>query len=145
MTTIEDPVSGFSQPKSIPQARHAYVIEAKNTGLSALDVNTVVIADTLPDEMRMVFGVVPAPIQFTDGSPTSGLSYTFINLGDLTDDIRFSNDGGGSFITPLVDATGLDATSPKINYFEVELQGVFNASSGAGEPSFQLRFETILE
>ncbi|MEM7077187.1 MAG: hypothetical protein AAF513_01040 [Pseudomonadota bacterium] len=145
LTTISDPVSGSTNPKSIPLAMLEYSIAVSNTGASPVDLDTMVVADSLPPQMRLFFGVVPNPVTFVDGSPSSGLTYTFIALGSTSDDIRFSNDGGTTFITPVVDGAGLDATTPRINFIEVSPKGVFAASGGGGDPSFVLRMQMRLD
>ncbi|MEM7002266.1 MAG: hypothetical protein AAF529_15860 [Pseudomonadota bacterium] len=145
VTAISDPVTGSVQPKSIPMSVSRYTIRVSNTGTLAADVDTLVLTDSLPPQMRLFLGAPAAPLAFVDGVPVSGLSYTFNGLGDLADDLRFSNDGGTTFITPLVDGDGWDATVPKINFIEVQPKGVFAADTGAGPPTFELQFEMRLE
>ena len=78
------------------------------------------------------------PLIFVNGPTTSGLTYNFISLGSTGDDIEFSNDGGASTITPLVDpTTGLDLTVPRINHLRVNPKGTLVPS--ATGPSFTLR------
>lgn len=145
VSVLNDPVTLTNNPKAIPQALLEYVVRATNSNSNATTVDTVVIADTLPAEVRFYFGTPIAPVQFVEGSPGSGLTYSFGGLGDAGDDIRFSNDGGTTFVQPSVDANGLDTTLPPINYFEVTPQGTFAPDSGAGSPSFEIRYRVQLQ
>jgi len=66
------------------------------------------------------------------------LSYNFLSLGDVTDDIEFSNNGGASTVTPLVaPTTGLDLTVPRINHLRINPKGSLLPSDLG--PSFTLR------
>jgi fimbrial isopeptide formation D2 family protein/uncharacterized repeat protein (TIGR01451 family) len=144
VAAVLDPVTGPVNPKSIPGATMEYVITATNTGPLATDIDTVVVGDLLPTGVTLLFGSPIDPVAFADGPVASGLSYVFTSVADGGDDLAFSNDGGATFITPIVDPSGLDLTSPPINYIEVTPSGTFNAPSG-GDPSFTLTFRARLE
>ncbi len=141
---ISDAISA-SNPKAIPDAVVEYVIRVANQGADAMAADSVVLQDSLPPDLRFYFGVPPNPFTFEDGTPASGLSFTFGGLGDGGDDIQFSNDGGATFITPVVDALGFDATVPKINYVELNPKGVMAGDSGGGAPGFEIRFQMRVE
>jgi hypothetical protein len=144
VVAVSDPVTGTLRPKSIPGAVMEYVIRATNTGPSAVDADSVNIAEQLPAEVILLFGTPTNPITFADGPVPSGLSYSFVNLSDPDDDIAFSNDGGNTFITPSVDpGSGADLTSPPINYIEVTPKGQFNAPT-TGDPSFTLTLQVLI-
>ncbi len=145
VSTVSDPVSGTTLPKSIPDAILEYTIRVTNDGPTAADLDSVFIRDALPAEMRLFFGSPVNPVTFLDGVTASGLTFTFTTLSDGSDDISFSNDGGATFITPSVDLNGFDITAPPINYLEINPKGVFNAPSGSSSPSFELRFQMRLE
>ena len=49
------------------------------------------------------------PAQFTDGAPASGITYTFVGLGDVTDDLEFDDGTLTYSYTPTPDAAGLTA------------------------------------
>ena len=140
-----DPVTLTDNPKAIPLAFVEYLIRATNPNPASLTVDNVIIADSLPADVRLFFGLPTDPLTFVQGSPSSSLSYSFGGLADLTDDIRFSNDGGVTFVVPSVDANGLDATIPRINYIEITPQGTFAADTGGGTPSFELTYEVRLD
>lgn len=83
------------------------------------------------------------PIEFIDGTPSSGLSYTFVSLDSATDGLSFSNDGGGSFTyIPIPDAEGVDTN---VTHFRASTQGGFVAPSGSGSPSFQFKFQVKVQ
>ncbi len=140
VSVVADSISA-TNPKMIPGAIVEYVIRATNNSAQAMAADTVILQDSLPPDMRFFFGSPADPFIFADGSPSSGLTFTFTNLADTGDDIQFSNNGGVSFITPVVDAQGFDATVPKINYVEINPKGVFNPKYANFELRFQMRVE----
>ena len=75
--------------------------------------------DTLPANTRLFVGNLGAPgsgpVQFVNGSPSSGLTWTFTALNSTTDDVDFSNDGGTTWTyVPVPDANGYDARGDRI-------------------------------
>ena len=138
---FSDPVNGNTNPKAIPGAIVEYTLEATNTGNGIADSDTIQIIDNLPANTRLVLGAPANPIVFTDGSPSSGLAYNFAGLASTTDDIQFSNNGGATFITPSVDANGIDISSPPINYLRISPRGVLNPDDASGSPNFSITFK----
>ena len=136
--TASDPLGG-ANPKSIPGAVVQFSIAVHNLGPGNADPDSIVVVDTLPSEARLLFATPSMdPLIFVNGPTASGLTYNFISLGSTGDDIEFSNDGGASTITPLVDpTTGLDLTVPRINHLRVNPKGTLVPS--ATGPSFTLR------
>lgn len=47
--------------------------------------------------VRDIAGFGSGPVEFQDGTPSSGLSYTFVSLASADDDLEFSSDGGVTF------------------------------------------------
>lgn len=139
ISTVSDPVNAGSNPKSIPGAIVEFQITAINSGYGPADTGSVVITDVISSDLQLFLGNPADPVQFSDGSPASGLSYTFIDLANMTDDIDFSNDGGTTFITPSVDTNGFDVTVPPIDFIRVTPGGRFNGSTGGGDPNFTIR------
>ena len=136
-----DPVNGGINPKSIPGAYVLYSILITNQGAGTGDTNSIVITDTIPANTAMFVGDLGAvgsgPIQFIDGSPTSGLTYTFSGLSNTSDDVAFSNNGGTTFAyVPIPDVNGFDAN---VSAIRVNPKGLFNGA-GSGNPSFQITF-----
>ncbi len=145
--TVEDPISGTTNPKSIPGATMSYLVMTTNTGTGPVDTDTLVITDPIPASMALRVidfdGVTSGPVQFVDGTPTSGLTYTFVALGDAGDDVLFSNDGGTSFTyTPTADANGLDLT---VTHIRINPKGDFLGNSGGGDPNFAVYFKAVVQ
>jgi len=66
-------------------------------------------------------GAGSGPVVFTNGSPASGLTYTFTSLASTTDSIAFSNDGGATYTyTPVADANGYDSN---VTHFRISPTG----------------------
>ncbi|HEY3487268.1 MAG TPA: hypothetical protein VGL10_04325, partial [Gammaproteobacteria bacterium] len=139
VSTISDSVNA-TNPKAIPGAVMEYQVLVSNSGAGPADLDQIVITDPIASTLQLYLGNPANPAQFTDGTPVSGLTYTFISLASTTDDIAFSNNGGSSFITPSVDANGFDITVPPINYIRINPKGTLNGEAGAGNPNFSMRF-----
>jgi len=145
MLTLEDPINGTTNPKNIPGATVRYVIVASNSGNGPVDTDTLIITDALPANtvLRVADfdGSTPGPVQFMNGTPPSGLSYSFVALDDPDDDVSFSDNNGSDFdYEPSADANGVDLAVTDIR---VELKGAFAA--GAGNPSMQVAFKVIVQ
>jgi uncharacterized repeat protein (TIGR01451 family) len=137
---LGDPVNGAANPKAIPGASVRYAIGVTNEGSGTPDLDSVAIADPLPPELELFvngFGG-PSPVLFVDGAISSGLSLVFSGLGSTTDDLEF-DDGTNTFAyTPLPDVNGYDAA---VRAIRIRPSGTFAGASGAGSPSFELRFQ----
>ena len=132
-SVISDPVNGTSNPKAIPGALVEYLITVSNTGSDNTDGNTVIITDDAPADAKMCLanlaGPGSGPVLFSGGSPASGLGYSFVALGNTTDNLQFSNDGGTTWnYTPTPDADGCD---PAVSDFRVRPTGVLIAGRAA--------------
>jgi len=147
LRTISDPVNGTNNPKAIPGALSEYTLTATNNGSGATDNNSIVLSDAIPANTALyvndISGAGTGPVRFVDGTPASGLSYSFAGLGDNTDDLSFSNDGGASFsYTPSADADGVDTA---VTHIKMATQGSFSAASGAGSPNFKFIFRVKVQ
>ena len=122
-------------------------MEVANTGPGEVDIDTVEIVESIAAStaLRVVDydGANPGPIAFVDGSASSGLSYTFMNLASSTDDVDFSSDGGSTWNYSPVDVG--DGTDPAVTDFRVRPKGIFDASTAGGSPSFQLLFQAVVQ
>jgi hypothetical protein len=140
-TTVSDPVNGVTNPKSIPGAFKEYTIVVTNQGLGASDNNSVRLSDPIPPatELRVtdLGGAGSGPVLFTQGSPTSGLTYTFTSLASAADSLEFSNNGGATW-TYVPTANG-NGTDPAVTNIRVSPTGAFAARVGVA-PSFTLQF-----
>ncbi len=146
-TTLSDPINGASNPMPIPGATVQYQIVITNTGAGSVDTDSLVITDPLPANTSFVVvdfdGSTAGPLRFEDGSPSSGLSYTFAALDNSGDDIDFSDDGGSTFdYEPMPDANGVD---PAVTNIRVNPKGAFAASAGSGDPSAQFLIKLVVQ
>ncbi|MGZ9076115.1 MAG: hypothetical protein ACXW13_10105, partial [Burkholderiaceae bacterium] len=140
---VSDPVNGTTLPKAIPGAVVQYSILVTNSGAGTATNNTTVITDPIPANTRLFVanlgGPGSGPIAFVDGTPSSGLTYTFSGLGAGGDAVSFSNAAGCATFTytPVPDANGFDAA---VTCIRVNPTGTFAAASGGNNPNFELRF-----
>jgi len=141
---VSDAVNA-SDPKAIPSAIVEYTVSLENSGYGYVDSGSTVITDPLGANTTFYFGSPLDPATFVDGANSSGLSFTFIDLASVVDDIDFSNNGGVSFITPTVDANGFDTTVPPINFIRLNPKGEFLGSDGTNHPSMELKFRVRVE
>jgi uncharacterized repeat protein (TIGR01451 family) len=136
---VSDPVNGTVNPKNIPGAENVYTISVSNTGLGGVDTNTLAIIDAIPANSALFTGnfSAGAPFSFTDGALPSGLSCPFTALGNFTDCVDFSADGG---VTWAYVANG--AYDPAVTHLRFRLVGSMNADAVAGSPypGFNLQF-----
>ncbi|MFN3587360.1 MAG: hypothetical protein ACK4UT_07640, partial [Moraxellaceae bacterium] len=141
-SVVSDPVNGNVFPKSIPGAIVAYTLRVTNSGPGAVDNNTLVITDPLPPQVELYVGDLGGPggggpVVFVNGSPSSGLSWTFTSLASLTDLLDFSNDNGATWTyVPVPDGAGFD---PAVNRIRLRPAGIMNAAGG-GNPYVEFVF-----
>lgn len=142
-TVVSDGVNAVN-PRALPGALVDYALSVNNPNLVTSPVGSVVIVDTLPEDVALgVDGYAggPAPIEFADGSLlgtgvlASGLSLTYRGLGDTTDGVEFF-DGSSWSYTPI-SSGGFD---PRVRAVRVTLTGT--QVSGT---SFRLRFRVKLQ
>jgi hypothetical protein len=146
VTTVEDPINTTSNPKAIPGAEVLYTATITNQGAGAVDADSLLITDQIPAngclKVSDIAGPGSGPVQFTDGSPSSNISYAFVSLADLTDDVAFSDDGGGTYsYAPVADAAGCDTN---VTHIRINPKGSFAADSGGGSPSAEFSFRVIV-
>jgi len=139
--TISNPVEGTTNPKAIPGAIVQYTVVVTNQGKGSSDANTVKVSDAVPANLELVVsdigGAGSGPVLFTQGSPTSGLSYTYTSLASLADGLDFSNNGGATWsYVPTPNGNGTD---PAVTNIRVSPSGAFAANAGTA-PSFTLQF-----
>lgn len=145
--TYSDPVNGTINPKAIPGANMLYTIQATNQAGGMADTDTVFIIDPMPANTSFFAGDLggagSGPITFIDGTTSSGLTYTFISLGDTTDDVDFSNDNGATYnYIPVPDINGYDSS---VSAIRINPKGVFNGAGSGNNPDFMVRFRVMVE
>lgn len=129
-STISDPVRGTTNPLALPDGLIEYAIGITNPNAMAMDANSVEIIDPTPTKLRLCAVDVGAagsgPVIFTDGAPSSSLTFTYSGLASLTDNVDFSNNGGTSWnYVPLPASDGCDSA---ITTFRVKPTGSLAAS-----------------
>jgi hypothetical protein len=131
-----DPFNGTTNPKLIPGGVAEYAILVSNPATYTVSSNTIAIVDATPANSSLVVtnisGAGSGPVSFTQGSPSSALTYTFTSLASTTDDLEFSNNGGATWTyTPVANADGVD---PTVTHIRIRPKGTMAAGS-----SFTLR------
>ncbi|HEY7642508.1 MAG TPA: right-handed parallel beta-helix repeat-containing protein [Steroidobacteraceae bacterium] len=142
VSVLSDPLNNSTNPKSIPGAMEVYTLRVTNQGAGTVDANTVAVVDAVPANTAFFVQDLGAagsgPVAFSNGTPTSTLTYTFSGLGNAADDVEFSNNGGTTWTyTPVANANGCD---PAVTHIRVRPKGTMAAASGAGNPYFEVRF-----
>ena len=148
-TALSDPFNGTTNPKRIPGAAVRYDVTVTNTGEGTVNADTVYIIDAIPDHTDLYVndfgGAGSGPVAFSDGVPTSALTYTFSSLASTTDDVAFSNDGGVTYTyTPVPNGNGVD---PNVTHLRINPKGTFAGDPVVGAPSpsctasFRVRIE----
>ena len=127
LTIVSDPVNGTTNPKLIPGAIVDYVITITNTGTGPVDLSTVVINDPIPANLA-TFVQGSAPVTFSDGTPATGLTYSYVAASTWTRT-------GGFPLAP--DAAGFDSA---ITNLRVAPTGTMPGATVAGQPNFTVKF-----
>lgn len=132
VSVISDPVEGTTKPKSLPGAVMQYQITVSNNGVGPADNNSLVITDPIPANSKFVLGSVA----FTDGTPSSGLTFAPAN-------VTYSGVGsaGPWTYTPANDGSGADAG---VKALRIAPQGIMAGKSGATAPNFSVTFRVII-
>lgn len=147
VATFNDPLSGTTNPKSIPAARKRYSVTVRDAGNArAIDTNTVAVVVPVPANTRLYVRDLGAtgsgPVQFVNGTPSSGLAYVYTSLASTTDDLDFSNNGGGTWTyVPTPDANGVDAT---VTHLRVRPRGQPACTATVTPGNFELRFDVTI-
>jgi uncharacterized repeat protein (TIGR01451 family) len=142
-TTVSDPVNGTFNPKAIPGAIVEYQIIVTNPAATAADANSVFLRDPVPAHVDLRVADIGAsgsgPVSFTNGSPPSGLTYTFASLASTTDDIEFSSDNGASWTyVPTPNANGVD---PAVTDVRINPKGAFSSNNAQFTVKLRVRIE----
>lgn len=137
---ISDPINNAVNPKRIPGSVQLYSIVITNQGPGTVDASTLAITDPVPANSALFVSTASGdPVVFIDGTPPSGLTYNYAAH------VAYSNQPGGGApynYTPVPDADGFD---PNVTGLRIAPAGVMSAASGAGNPSFTVRFRVRLQ
>lgn len=133
-----DPVNLALNPKYIPGAEVLYTLMATNSGAGKVDDASLVIVDPIPANTELFTGNLSggAPFAFADGALPSGLTCSFVALGNFTDCVDFSVDGTTWNYVPN------GSFDPAVTHIRFRPTGsmVGDGTPGAPSPSFDLRF-----
>ena len=137
---ISDPLNNTTNPKRIPGSITEYSITITNQGPGFVDASTLVITDPVPASSQLYVSTASGdPIVFVDGTPSSGLAYSYAA------DVSYSNQPGGVApfnYAPAPDANGFDVN---VTGFRVAPTGMMNGATIAGNPSFTVRFQVRVQ
>ena len=142
LLTVFDPVNNTTNPKAIPGSYVDFTLTATNSGAGSVDADTFVITDPVPDNVALFVGDLGAagsgPVEFTDGAgaASSGMTFSFVSLADLSDDVDFSTDGIDWTYVPTPDANGFDAA---VRFIRVIPSGSFAGTTTATPTQFDVR------
>jgi len=135
-TATADPINNTVNPKRIPGGTSAYDITVVNTGTAPVDANSLVITDTIPVNTSMVVSGA-SPVTFIDGTPSSGLTFSSAS-------VSYSSQVNGAApynYTPAANANGVD---PRVTGLRIAPSGTMAGATAAGQPSFRVRFQVIV-
>jgi len=131
---------------NIPSATVEYLISVSNLGTAPPNYDSVITVDSLPAELAFVMsdfgGPGSGPVQFTAGSPATGLTCNFISLASTSDCFDFSTDGSNFTYTPIDSG---DGTDPAVTHIRIRPAGFMEADTGTGPRQFDLRFRAVIE
>jgi hypothetical protein len=133
-----DPVNGLSLPKLIPGAVAEYTLSVSNPGSYTVSTDTIFLVDATPVGLEFAiasFG--PGPAAFTQGTPTSTLTYTYASLNSTTDDLELSYDGGTTWLSSPSAAAIASGYDPLITHVRLRPKGTMAANSSF---SFKIRY-----
>ncbi|MEZ4815671.1 MAG: hypothetical protein R3A80_10765 [Bdellovibrionota bacterium] len=142
--TLSDPINSTSNPKAIYGAIKSFTTLSTNNGL-ATNTGTYSISHIVQPGASVYvnsFGNC-GPVNFSDGTPSSGLSCIFSSLNSLVDSVDFSSDSGATWTyVPSPDANGCDSAVTNIR---IRPQGVFNTGQSVSPaPNFQATYRVCV-
>ena len=147
VAVVSDPVNNVTNPKNIPGAVDQYTINVSNTSAGVVDSDTTIITDPIPANTEMFTGglTATAPFTFTDGSPVSGLTCTFVSLASLADCIDFSNNGGATWTYVPISASDFDPAVTNIRFKPAGFLNGDTPPAAAPYPNFSLNFKVRIK
>ena len=130
-TTTWDAISGTWRPKALPGSRQRVATTVANPDIIAIDSNTVQLGMALPARARIALdGDMSGAsdfVRFTDGSPASTVTLSYVSPASTTDDVDFSADGGTSWTYYPV--AGNEASQAAVTNIRLRPRGAMSASS----------------
>ncbi|MEN9682693.1 MAG: hypothetical protein RLZZ427_444 [Pseudomonadota bacterium] len=146
-TSVQSDGVNTTNPKAIPNALIKASATVTNTGPGTADANSTVFSFAIPANTKFYLGdigtVGGGPVNFTQGTTTSGLTYTYTSLTSTTDGLDFSSDAGTSWTySPTADAQSGDAA---ITNVRVRPSGTFNTGTSPNFPSFTITYGLLVK
>ncbi len=145
-TKVKFGTTGSYGDFDLPGATVEYTINVNNQGNAPPNYDTVVVTDALPADLALIVtdfaGGGSGPVQFTDGSPTSNLTCTFVSLTSTSDCFSFSTDGSDFGYAP---SDSGDGTDPAVTHVRVTPTGAMAGDTGSGAPSFEIRLRARIK
>ena len=130
-SVVSDPVNGTTNPKMIPGAIILYTFTVANTGPATVDNNSVWLIDTLPAQISVGTAATPT---FTQGTPTSGLTFT------TSTDIKYSSAASAPTSFAGCTYTPVSTYDPLVKFICLNPKGSMAGSTGT-PPSFTLSIQ----
>ncbi len=131
---------------ALPSETARYTISSNSTGTTVIDPDSIALVDAIPSDVAFkvtdISGPGSGPVLFTNGTPSSNLTYTYTSLSSTSDDLEFSNDGGLNWTYIPVDIG--DGTDPNITHIRILPKGLFAPTTTAGTPNFSISFDAII-
>jgi uncharacterized repeat protein (TIGR01451 family) len=135
VSVLSDP-TGSATPHAVPGAILQYSINVTNQGQGKVDANTVNLGDVLDTNTAFIVGSTT----FTDGSPTSGLSF------NPATNLEYCTGAGGS-TCPYTSGVGAGNPDSAITKVIFTPSGTLNgkASAVAPAPGFTIKYKVELK
>lgn len=135
-----------TNPKATPGALLKVSAVATNTGTGSPDANATTLTLPIPANTRFFLGDMgPAgsgPVQFTQGSTSSGLTYSWVGFSSTTDSLEFSSNSGSTWTyVPTPNAQQTDAA---ITNVRVKPSGTFATGTAPNLPSFTVTYGVVV-
>lgn len=145
-STVRSDNINAANPKAVPGAVIRYASGVTNRGSGSPDANSVAFSMAVPANMKLFVGDLisagSGPVQFTQGSVSSGMSYTYTSLSSTTDSLEFSNNNGASWTyTPTPDAQQGDIA---VTNMRIKPTGTFANGTSPNFPSFTVTYGLIV-
>ena len=123
------------------------VVGVSNSGVGSVDSDSFTITEAIPANMALRVadfdGLNAGPVLFTDGTPSSGVTYNFGALNDAGDDVEFSDNNAASFVySPTANAAGTDLA---VTHVRIRPKSIFLGDTGGGFPSAEFSFKTVVQ
>ena len=132
-------------PDAISRSVMTHTTLATNSGLDAMEADSIVITDSIPTGGELLVRDIDAPgsgpVRFSQGATPSGLTYEYLGLASSEDDLMFSADSGATF--EYAPTPGPRGTDPNVTHIRIHPKGAFAGRSGPGLPSFRLKFRVL--